>query len=103
MTSFTVLRFSRHKNEHSGFLINAIILLSTLICFAPGLMAQTNSTTAGQWLSAAEIAPPFSMPNSLTEWETKRAAVRQQLWQLLGKLPPRPKMPQVQITSTEDR
>jgi dienelactone hydrolase len=66
-------------------------------------MAQTNETDAARWLAKAEIAPAFTAPRSRPAWETQRKQVRAQLWKLLGKLPPRPNHPQVQILNREDR
>ena len=42
-------------------------------------------------------------PASRREWETKRKQVRATVWQLLGKLPPRPKHLKVETLSREDR
>jgi dienelactone hydrolase len=66
-------------------------------------MAQTNQSDAQRWLAKAELAPPFSAPPSREAWEAKRQEVRAQLWQLLGRLPPRPKTLRVQTLSSEDR
>ncbi len=66
-------------------------------------MAQTNETDAARWLAKAEIVPPFTPPASRKSWETQRKNVRAELWKLLGKLPPRPKRPQVETVSKEDR
>ena len=72
--------------------------------FAPNvLMAQTNQTDAARWLAKSEIAPPFAVPASRAAWEAQRQQVRAQLWELLGKLPPRPKRPKVETLSQEDR
>ena len=43
------------------------------------------------------------MPESKRAWETQRKQVRAQLWELLGKLPPRPKAARVEMLSREDR
>ena len=48
-------------------------------------------------------APPFIVPSTRSVWERKRIAIRQQLWKLLGRLPPRPKTPAAKIRSREDR
>jgi dipeptidyl aminopeptidase/acylaminoacyl peptidase len=67
------------------------------------LMGQTNEIEIVQWLSKAELAPPFAAPPSLKAWMTKREEIRSRVWQLLGKLPPRPKGLQVQTLSHEQR
>src|ERR1043166_254250 len=75
-----------------------------LVCFAPiFLMAQTNQTDAERWLAKAPLAPPFKFPKSKAAWEDKRREVRAQVWELLGKLPPRPKKLKLETPSREDR
>jgi dipeptidyl aminopeptidase/acylaminoacyl peptidase len=68
-------------------------------------MAQTNTnqSEASRWLAAAEIAPAFTAPNSKAAWELKRRQIRAQLLTLLGRLPPRPKSPKVNIVFQENR
>lgn len=66
-------------------------------------VAQTNPNNAQRWLAQAEIAPPFAIPASKAAWEKQRRQVRAELWQLLGKLPPRPNVPKVQTVAREDR
>src|SRR5262249_12517775 len=78
-------------------LFAAIYILPRLV------MAQTNQNEIPRWLAKAERAPPFEAPASLKQWETKRKEVRSRVWQLLGKLPPRPKELKVQTLSREDR
>jgi dienelactone hydrolase len=65
-------------------------------------MAQTNQI-ATRWLSKADLAPPFGVPKTLAAWELKRKQVRALLWELLGRLPARPKVPSVKTLSREDR
>jgi dienelactone hydrolase len=71
--------------------------------FANPIMAQTNQSTAARWLAKAEVAPPFAVPSSKAAWEGKRRQIRAKLWELLGKLPPRPKVPRVDTLSRKDR
>ncbi|HOX58085.1 MAG TPA: alpha/beta hydrolase family protein [Candidatus Paceibacterota bacterium] len=66
-------------------------------------MAQTNQTDAARWLAKSEVAPRFTVPASRTAWEKKRRQVRARLWELLGKLPPRPKLPKVETLSRKTR
>lgn len=66
-------------------------------------MAQTNQSDAARWLAKAELAPPFTVLASKARWERQRRQVRAQLWELLGKLPPRPRVPKVTTLWTEDR
>jgi dienelactone hydrolase len=70
---------------------------------APCLIAQMDPSPAERWLSRAEIAPPFAVPASLAQWEVQRQTVRAELWTLLGRLPPRPPQPKVEILSRQDR
>ncbi|MEK7706650.1 MAG: alpha/beta hydrolase family protein [Verrucomicrobiota bacterium] len=66
-------------------------------------VAQTNQSAARSWLEHAELAPPFAIPATKTAWEKQRKQVRAQVWELLGKLPPRPKVPKVEMLAREDR
>jgi dienelactone hydrolase len=66
-------------------------------------MAETNQTDAVRWMASARIAPAFTVPRTKRAWEKKRKEVRAQLWELLGKLPPRPALPKVETLSREDR
>ncbi len=79
------------------------MLVSIKLFLAANLMAQTNQSPAVRWLENAPVAPQFKIPKSKTAWREKRAQVREQLWKLLGKLPPRPKFPKVETLSREDR
>jgi dienelactone hydrolase len=66
-------------------------------------MAKTKSSQTETWLSKVQLAPPFASPQSKDKWELERKNIRDKLWHLLGKLPPRPKVPQVETLSREDR
>ncbi len=59
-------------------------------------------SVAERWLAHAEIAPAFEIPASRAEWEVRRQQVRAQLWTLLGRLPPRPAVPNVQTLWRQD-
>lgn len=65
--------------------------------------AQTNQTDAERWLAKAQIAPPFRAPESKAAWEKQRKEIRKEVWDLLGKLPPRPSKPKVETLSRDDR
>src|SRR6185503_20885541 len=69
----------------------------------PFVMAQTDQSMAERWLEAAETAPEFKVAGSLRGWERQRKQVREQLWNLLGNLPPRPKAPKVRTLRRDDR
>ena len=74
-----------------------------LFLAAGSLMAQTNQPAAEAWLAAAPVAPEFSVPKTKATWEKRRGETRATLWQLLGKLPPRPKVPKITTVTREDR
>jgi dienelactone hydrolase len=81
-----------------------LFLLVTAAWFSHNcLMAQTNAPTWSRWLNRATLAPEFIVPHNLHAWEKKRAQIRKELWQLLGDLPARPKLPPVRIISREER
>ncbi|HEY5910331.1 MAG TPA: alpha/beta hydrolase family protein [Verrucomicrobiae bacterium] len=66
-------------------------------------MARSQTNDAERWLAKAGIAPDFKAPASNAAWQSQRQQIRSQLKQLLGDLPPRPKVPKVEILSREDR
>ncbi|HLH57219.1 MAG TPA: alpha/beta hydrolase family protein [Verrucomicrobiae bacterium] len=65
-------------------------------------MAQTNGTAPERWLQSSQLAPAFTVPASQEQWEAERKKIRATLWNLLGKLPPRPPVPSVSVVSRED-
>ena len=56
-------------------------------------VVQTNQSAAHRWVQSAEIAPPLTIPAGKRAWEKQRLQVQTQLVELLGELPPRPKVP----------
>ena len=86
------------------FCVSGALWVGALLCCSHDtLMAQTNQTDAARWLAKSDVAPPFVVPTSRTAWEAQRRQVRDQLWELLGDLPPRPKRPKVETLSQETR
>ena len=80
------------------------LLVSILLCFyaaAQMSFAATNDSIAASWLASVERAPQFKTPQTREQWRKDREGIRAQLWQLLGKLPPRPARPKVTILSSE--
>ncbi len=70
----------------------------------PSAMAQTNlDTHAARWLAKAQVGQPLAVPGSRSEWELQRKQIRAELWRLLGNLPPRPVLPQIQLLSRQER
>ena len=57
---------------------------------------------AEQWMAKAGLPPPFAAPQALPEWRLRRQAIREELWTLLGRMPPRPKVPKVETLSSRD-
>jgi cephalosporin-C deacetylase-like acetyl esterase len=85
--------------------IQAAVLCTGILFMTSGTRARgaaTNSV-AEDWLAHAEIAPPLNVPKSVSAWKRQRPKIRAELWNLLGKLPARPKIPRVQTLSREDR
>jgi dienelactone hydrolase len=66
-------------------------------------MSQTNDTDAARWLAKAPPVPAFNVPASKARWERDRQQIRATATELLGKLPPRPRLPAVKTVSREDR
>ena len=81
----------------------ALGIATALGCAENSAVAQTNQTAARRWLAHADPVPVFAMPPTKPAWEKQRKQVRTELWQLLGKLPSRPKLPKVETLSREDR
>jgi dienelactone hydrolase len=79
----------------------ALGLLVALLSMAA--MAQTNPTDTQRWLANANLAPDLPVPKTRKAWLKQRQEIRAQLWQLLGQLPPRPKVPAVTTYFREDR
>ena len=66
-------------------------------------MARTKQLEALRWLDKAPVATEFQVPGTPKVWDKKRTEVRERLWQLLGTLPKRPKVPRVEILTRTDR
>src|SRR6185369_8939382 len=90
--------------DRAQFMIR-IMAITQVACLlvAPLCMAQTNSEINDRWLTHSRLPAPFQLSRTLSDWQNQRAKVRAQLFQLLGDLPPRPKLPKVQTLSREDR
>lgn len=69
----------------------------------PITMAQSPQPNWQRWVQKAPVAPDFVVPRTKKAWEQQRPRIRAQLWERLGKLPPRPKVPRVKILLREDR
>jgi dipeptidyl aminopeptidase/acylaminoacyl peptidase len=70
--------------------------------FAIMAMAEPPSNDAERWLAFAPATPAFEIPATREAWEARRSALRAELTALLGRLPPRPAAPTVDIRSRED-
>src|ERR1041385_2992086 len=80
-----------------------LIVVLTALTLTHSSMAQTNESQAAHWLAKAELGPSFHAPASKGEWEKRRKQLHEKVWELLGKLPARPEVPQVTTVSREDR
>jgi dienelactone hydrolase len=81
-----------------------LVILALLGCIAPDpLMAQLNQSQDERWFAAAKLPPAMAAPNSEDAWRAQRETIRNTLRDLLGQLPPRPKVPLVTTLSKEDR
>jgi dienelactone hydrolase len=89
------------KDRH--LLINILAWFCIIPFLEMQLMAQDDKPNWSRWLEKAELGPDFEIPATREGWEKKRSQIRDQLWQLLGKLPPRPKILSVQTLGREDR
>ncbi len=47
--------------------------------------------------------PELTIPVTVAEWKDQRKTIRETLWSVMGDLPPRPKVPAVNILSSEDK
>ncbi len=83
--------------------LQAVALRFLLIVALVPFMAHAQSDDAARWLEKAGLAPDFKAPKSKAAWQSRRREIRAELWKLLGDLPPRPKVPKVEILSREDR
>jgi dienelactone hydrolase len=88
-----------HRHTLAQTLIFALILNLSLAL----VIAQTNSPAWKAWLEGAPPIPELVIPSTRPAWDVQRQSIRTQLWQLLGKLPPRPEHPKVLTLSREDR
>ncbi len=89
------------KDRH--LLINVLVWFCVMPFLERPLMAQDDKPNWSRWLEKAEVGPDFKIPATREGWEKKRSQIRNQLWELLGKLAPRPKIPSVQTLGREDR
>src|SRR4051794_41571652 len=88
----------------TNLLIGGGALLLATVLFASTARAEPNDDdAAARWLAAAPPVPEFKAPASRQEWEARRVEIREQLWQSLGKLPPRRRKLEVKTLSREDR
>ncbi len=66
-------------------------------------MAQSDTPNWQRWLDQAPATPEFVVPRTQKVWEKQRVRLRAEIWDLLGKLPARPKVPVVKTLLREDR
>jgi dienelactone hydrolase len=78
-------------------------LLIVFLRLSSNTMSEPAQLAWQRWMEKAAATPAFTIPATKRAWETKRRQVRAQLWDLLGKLPPRPAAPVVTTLFREDR
>lgn len=69
----------------------------------PAEPQSATESDAARWLAAAGKTPELAIAATVEQWEAQRARIREQLWKLLGDLPPRPQPPVVKTIAREDR
>ncbi|MFA6564217.1 MAG: alpha/beta hydrolase family protein [Verrucomicrobiia bacterium] len=79
----------------------SLLVLGAL--FAQNAAMSQEPTDTQRWLEHAPLAPDFRVAKTRKAFEKQRAEVRATLWQLLGKLPSRPKVPKVKKLSRDDK
>lgn len=67
------------------------------------LMNPSVPAASPAWLAATPPAPSLTLPATPAAWATQRAGIRNQLGQLLGRLPARPDVPAVKTLAREER
>lgn len=82
------------------FQLAIVLVMSTL---SPDSAFADNETNIEAWLAKAHLPPAFSPGRTKSDWEGNRVKIREELWQLLGKLPPRPALPKVETISRADK
>jgi dienelactone hydrolase len=82
-------------------LVSSLLVLGAL--FTQNAAMSQEPTDTQRWLEHAPAAPDFRVAATRRAFEKQRADVRATLWQLLGKLPPRPRVPKVKTLAREDR
>src|SRR5205085_12430537 len=60
-------------------------------------------TNIQAWVARAEWPPAFQPGPAKSDWERQRRKIRAEVWELLGKLPPRAMVPKVEIISRSDK
>jgi dienelactone hydrolase len=83
--------------------MKSLLIRGIAAAFVIASAAAADDNTAEHWLSKTDLAPAFVAPASKSAWEAKRPEIRDQLWELLGHLPPRPAVPKVTVISHVDR
>jgi dienelactone hydrolase len=60
-------------------------------------------TACEQWMSFVSTPPPLAVPLSKQEWDMQRPRIRQQIWSLLGQMPPVPRHTHAVTISRQER
>jgi dienelactone hydrolase len=82
----------------------AIKILLPAIMSVGGTAAMGGEEPAWRrWMQGAGTVPELVVPSTPQAWSKQREELRRELWSVLGRLPPRPKLPEVQILGREER
>jgi len=79
-----------------------LLFASVWLCPITIVNAQTERPDWQRWLEKAPPTPEFAVPARRQVWEKQRRQLRTQLGNLLGRLPPRPKVPAITLLARED-
>lgn len=79
-------------------------MIGPLVLLTLGSAAMSQQPTdTERWLEKVPPTADFRVAETRADFEKQRGAIRATLWELLGKLPPRPAVPAVKIFSREDQ
>lgn len=76
-----------------------LCLIALVLLTATAMSQSKTPPTWQKWLAAAPPTPDFQPADTLDAWLKQREQVRAKLWDLLGKLPPRPNPVSVCVVS----
>ncbi|HTI70619.1 MAG TPA: alpha/beta hydrolase family protein [Candidatus Limnocylindria bacterium] len=90
----------------SVFVVRATRWLVIVYCvMTSSLWAAEDPTSRDNsvWLTTLPRVPELQIPEKKADWAARKEGIRSNLWHLLGKLPPRPGKPTVEVLSRNER